>query len=143
MGIFNTINMKKALLLIFFTGVALVFGYFLIAKEGVSFDQKVSPNIPNADKDIIRFEGVITDSTNGCWIESGVCYIEVDTKWVIAVVYGLNARRRMPDPMGEVVGIDTTKEDIGKKVEVYAKKVNETDLTIYGSKEYYVRVTGE
>lgn len=91
----------------------------------------------------MRFEGKITDSTNGCWIESGVCYVEIDNKWSIVVGYGLNNRVGITYPKGEVVGITNTKDDVDKKAEVYAKKVYETELTIYGSKEYFIRVINQ
>ena len=93
--------------------------------------------------DNVKVVGVITDSTNGCWIESGVCYIEIDHRWKVAVATGLNARVGVSGPIGKVAGISTSRDDIGKKVEVYAKKLDESELSIYGNKKYYVRVVGQ
>lgn len=111
---------------------------FALLTVGLHVALKQRNNLDN-----VKIEGVITDSTNACWIESGVCYIEIDNRWRIAVAFGLNDRVGVSGPIGEVTGISTSRDDIGKKVEVYAKKLNESDLSIYGSEEYYVRVVGQ
>lgn len=119
--------MKRFAIFIILVFVLLTVGLYIALKQRDSLDN-------------VKVEGVITASTNGCWIESGVCYIEIDHRWKIAVATGLNARVGVSDPIGKVTGISTSRDDIGKKVEVYAKKLNESDLSIYGSEEYYVRV---
>ena len=54
-----------------------------------------------------------------------------------------NDRVEVGAPMGKFIGvanIEELKAHIGKPIEIYAQKVDETHYTWYGSNDYYVRV---
>lgn len=97
-----------------------------------------------------RLEGTITAVSTDCWFD-GTCGILVDdTCAVVTDSYPTNERR------GEVTGIEmhteAYKEAIGKRVQVYAKKISYPGffefgkakpacyLSVFGSRDYYIKV---
>ncbi len=94
----------------------------------------------NIDSTTVKFEGIITNAKNDCWVD-GTCSIEVNNKWWIAIVYGKRDPSFRKKERGLVTGIRFTKdnESIGKRVKVYAKIKNNNQLTLEGSKTYYAK----
>jgi len=139
--------MKKIIQLSFGVAIIIAVSYFVLSQEnGIEDDLDTEQSTEaSAEANIMKFEGVITDTHDGC-ASDGVCSIEVDdTWWIPIIVGGLRPPDSKPEIRGEVVGItfNLDNETVGKKVEVHGKKVDETSLTIFGSSEYYVRVIGE
>lgn len=140
--------MKKVILLIFFAVVIAVFGYIVILqKDSRKIKTDTEEKIVKVEsvENTVRLRGVITNVHTGCWAD-GTCSIEVDNNWWIQIIEGgLGPPDSKPVARGEVVGIvfDESNELIGKKVEVYAEKADQSSLTIFGSKEYYVRIIEE
>jgi hypothetical protein len=96
----------------------------------------------NADSTTVKFKGIITNIKYDCRVD-GLCSIEVNNKWQIAIIYGKRDRSMIPKECGLVTGISFFPEDpeiIGKKVTVFAKIWGENRLTVEGSKVYYVKV---
>lgn len=102
------------------------------------------PSLKNNTKtDEIKLEGTITNVSDACFYD-GVCQVEIDNKWWIPIIIGgLKPPSSKPEIRGEVVGVSFNEESIGKKVKIYAKKINENKLTIFGNKKYYVKVIDE
>jgi hypothetical protein len=130
--------MKKIALVATFAVIVAASGYVITLRKGgsdISSDTEKEATV--------KFKGTITDVNNGCWSD-GTCSIEVDGKWWIAIIEGgLRAPGYEPEIRGDVVGIvfNESNDSLGKEVEVYAKKVDEISFTVFGSKEYYVRIT--
>jgi len=103
--------------------------------------QDTTEIIYNTDSTTVKFEGIITNAKNDCWVD-GVCSIEVNNKWWIAIEYGKRAPSFWKKERGLVTGIRFTKdnESIGKKVKVYAEIKKNNQLTLEGSKAYYVKI---
>lgn len=86
-----------------------------------------------------KWTGKVTKIDNSC-IFDGICSLTVDNKKVI-----ISGGFRMPDreeagdltSVNNLGGLDNV---LGKKVSVYAKKTDDGNYTIYGSKNYYIRV---
>ena len=100
--------------------------------------------IINADSTTIKFEGIITNIKYNCRVD-GICSIEVDNKWSIAIIYGKRDPSRIPKERGKVIGIQFFPEDpkvVGKKVNVFAKirDKKKNRLTVEGSSDYFVKV---
>ena len=137
--------MKKIIVIIILLGILAAgsVGYFLLKRPST-----------------MRFQGKVANVNYGCGGD-GSCGIITDNGCAIEMVKGGFSQSLV---MGEVTGItfDNAKNKqkyIGKKVEVYAQKTDETGLffgpgygpgneqepkcrlTIDGSKKYYVRVS--
>lgn len=140
--------MKKIILLVFLVVIVVISGYIIISQKNndeiIPYTEKETVE-NNTELNLVKLEGTVTDIHNGCWSD-GICSIEVDGKWWIPIIKGgLMPPDSKPEIQGEVVGIvfNENNESLGKKVEVNAKKVDENYLTIFGSKDYYVRVINE
>lgn len=138
--------MKKIILIVLFLVIS-IFSYLIVSPKTnkVVNNAKQETSEVVTKTDVVRFKGVVTNVHNGCWSD-GICSIEVDGKWWVPIIMGgLRPPDSKPEIQGEVVGIvfNEDNESLGKKVEVYAKKIDENSLTIFGSKEYYVRVINE
>ena len=96
--------------------------------------------IYNSDSTTVKLTGIVTNVKNKCWVD-GVCSIEVNNKWWIAIIYGKRDPTFLPKESGLVKGIRFTRdnESIGKRVKVYAKINKNYQLTLEGSKTYYVK----
>lgn len=100
-------------------------------------------NISKPDQGI-KFTGIITETNNGCWAD-GICSIKVDDKWITAEIGGLRPPNSEPEIRGNLIGISfdqDTNKYIGKKVEVYAKQLEDDKnyLTIYSDSNYYIKL---
>ena len=96
----------------------------------------------NTDSTTVKFKGVITNIKYDCRVD-GLCSIEVNNKWQIAIIYGRRDPSSIPKERGLVAGIQffpVDKEIIGKKVKVFAKIRAENRLTVEGNNSYYVKV---
>lgn len=103
--------------------------------------QDTSEIIYSTDSTTVKFEGIITNAKNDCWAD-GMCSIEVNHKWWIVIAEGLGDPSLIPIESGKTTGIRFTKnnESIGKIVAVHAKIKENNQLTLNGSKDYYVKV---
>ncbi len=90
----------------------------------------------------VKFIGNITEIKNACWAD-GVCSIKVNDSWIITENGGERPPNIPQEIRGQLIGIsfaEDTQKYIGKKVEVYAKKTDNNSLTIYGNKDYYIKL---
>lgn len=104
--------------------------------------QDLLKTIYNTDSTTVKFKGVITNIKYDCRVD-GLCSIEVNGKWQIAIIYGRRDPSRIPKERGLVTGIQffpVDKEIIGKRVSVFAKIRAENRLTVEGNNNYYVKV---
>ena len=104
--------------------------------------QDRSKIIYNIDSTTVKFKGEITNIKYDCRVD-GICSIEVNNKWWIAIVYGKRDRSRIPKERGKVTGIRFFPEDkeiIGKRVAVFAKIRDKNRLTVEGDNNYFVKV---
>lgn len=85
----------------------------------------------------VTFTGKLQEVNTGCFAD-GECFVTVDGKHV-RVLMGWSR-----DTVGKVLGGDGSigglEGSLGKDVEVYANKLDETNYTLYGSETYYVKL---
>lgn len=85
----------------------------------------------------VTFSGKLQEVNTGCFAD-GECFVTVDGKHV-RVLMGWSR-----DTVGKVLGGDGSigglEGSLGKDVEVYANKLDETNYTLYGSETYYVKL---
>ena len=113
----------------------------LLALGAILFNLAKNPNIVSNNHGL-KFTGIITETNNGCWAD-GVCSIKVDEKWITAEIGGLRPPDSKPETRGKLIGISfsrDTQKYIGKRVEVYAKPTDNNAFTIYGNKDYYIKL---
>ena len=97
------------------------------------------------DHESFRLTGVIKDIDDSC-NHDGICRIRVENIWIVTNLGG--------DPSPEMVeqrtigkiflvggqeAFNIPKDYVNKKVDVYAKKIDETTATLYGTSEYYIK----
>jgi len=91
----------------------------------------------------VKFTGIITETSNGCWAD-GICSIKVNDKWIVTEIGGLRPPNSKPEIRGNLIGISfsqDTNKYIGKRVEVYAKQLeNDKNYSIYGDPNYYIKL---
>ncbi len=91
----------------------------------------------------IKFTGIVTETVNGCPAD-GICSFKVDDKWVIAEEGGLRPPNSDPLVKGRLIGLSVYNGDIkkyiGNKVEVFAEQTGNGGYTIYGNKNYYIKL---
>ncbi|MCX6732715.1 MAG: hypothetical protein NTV98_04200 [Candidatus Roizmanbacteria bacterium] len=99
--------------------------------------------VPNIAQNGVTFSGIITEIDNSC-ASDGICRIKVGDKWVVGLAGGLRWPGAPPEIRGELIGINFNSLDktkyIGKKVEVYAKKTEGDNYTIYDNKLFYIKI---
>lgn len=85
-----------------------------------------------------KFMGTINNIDYQCHVD-GVCNIKIDKKNVIVG----KGESLIQEPVGQLlkINLDQNKKSdyLGKKAEVFAKKISENSYTIYGKTEYYVK----
>ncbi len=98
------------------------------------------PTMPSSDNktDGVKFTGNIIETNNGCWSD-GTCSIKVDDKWITTEIGGLRPPNSKPEIRGRLMGINFS-QDMGKRVEVYAKQIDDNYFTIYGNENYYIKL---
>jgi hypothetical protein len=98
---------------------------------------------PGVSQDEMTLSGRVVDVDTSCQYD-GVCKVKVDNYWIITTMGGdlspemlekLGPRGSIIGAGGETIGNHL----IGKEVEVFAKVIDATTLTLYGKKEYYIR----
>lgn len=118
--------MKKILLLTsLFILIAL--SVFIISNSSIR-------NYFKEQLDVVEFEGTITSNyTNGAIADA--------SGYIVVNGYNIIITRGFGPPASGPRGVyDIKSNDIGKKVKVRAKKVDEKTLTIYGDSSYYVKL---
>lgn len=139
----KTIFMFLGLLVVFITLLAMspsiqkiYLKYFNQPFNLSSVPPSVFPSpLPSTAADEVVFQGTITGVNQGCFVDA-ICSYKVDDYNVI-VVEGMVSN---PNPqVGKVIGVELDEKYIGTKVEVYAKTISESELTIFGKDEYYIK----
>ena len=90
-------------------------------------------------KDVKRFTGKVEDVDTGCFVDA-TCSVTISGKKVILVTGG---RSMGPKEIGKLIGaedIGDIEKKIGRDAEVYADKLSENEYSIYGNKDYYVKI---
>ena len=90
-------------------------------------------------KDVKRFTGKVENFDTGCFVDA-TCSITISGKKVILVTGG---RSMGPAPVGSLLGVESIGDidkKIGSEAEVYADKLSENEYSLYGDKDYYVKV---
>lgn len=125
------------------TAIALFFTIVLSCKAPNKSLKQECPKITyNTDSTTVKFKGIITNINYNCRVD-GLCSIDVNNKWQIAISYGRRNPRSIPKERGVVTGIQFFPEDkelLGKSVRVYAKIRAKNRLTVEGDHHYYVKV---
>ncbi len=112
--------------------------------------------VANSSKEKVetkRFEDVITDVFTDCWQDGWCGIITKNGCQIVTEGGGLSPAANEVKGDVEISQIDTknVKENVGKKVSVYVKVIKpeslgyrnpkpDCALTVFGDKEYYVRV---
>lgn len=109
---------KKYLFLILIILGLIIVGYYFIK--------------PIIFTDEVKFSGIIKSVNDGCFVD-GTCSLQIDNKTVV-IAEGWNT-----EPQGKFTGIKISDEDIGKKVDVYAKRIVAESYTIIGDEKYYIK----
>ncbi len=112
--------------------IAVVIAFVLLKKalEPIFFNANTIPVSAANEQGIIELTGRMTDFNTSCIVDAA-CTATVNG-YTIVVNPGM-----VQHPV-EVGQSDVGKEDIGKTVSVRALKIGPRDLTIVGSKDYYV-----
>ena len=103
--------------------------YFYFSTEGFTYFRLPYQDDTTA---VIEFEGMLTDFNDACYYD-GYCVAHVNGYTIITGM----GDSPTPPPMGVS---DVSMQDIGKQVKVRARKTSATELTISGSKTFYVTV---
>jgi len=94
--------------------------------------------------DEAKFTGTITAFDYGCHNLDGTCRVKVDEEWVTAQIGGNPANFPQYGVYGQLIGISLTQSEkdsfMGKRVEVYGKMSDVNNYTIYGSKNFYIKL---
>lgn len=108
--------------------------------EGIEFDshpcgpeQQTSQEVGDA-----IFTGKITSFDTGCFADA-ICSVTIDGKTVV-IAAGM---RTVQVPVGSLVGVPSIGDletKIGHKATVFAKRQGPYEYTLYGNKDYYVKV---
>ncbi len=133
-------------LIIFICLVSLVIMLLFFIK-GSNYNSYISfTNIPNIQDDETFLTARITDYDDSCF-HDGVCKLKVINYWIITdlggdptikMVQSRGIRGRLINEKGLVVG-NFGSDVINKQVEVFAKVVDDSTLTLYGSGNYYIK----
>ncbi len=83
-----------------------------------------------------KFSGKITGFNIGCAAD-GACSINVDDSNVIT------ASGRSREPRGSVPQDYYNQKNIGRTVEVHAKRIGIKEYTLQGKESYYIRLTNQ
>ncbi len=112
------------------------FGGFYLAKRQTS--SQIITNKAVEEK----FTGTITDINYQCQAD-GICTIQIGEKYVIVG----KGESPTPEPKGNSsnIELDENKKNsyLGKKVEVFAQKIDNNTYTIYGKTKYYVKLLNQ
>lgn len=83
-----------------------------------------------------KFSGKLEEVNVGCFVD-GECYVVVDKKH-ITVIMGWSQ-----EIVGSIIGapsIEDLEAHKGEEMEVYAQKKSDGTYTLYGSKDFYVKL---
>ncbi len=86
-----------------------------------------------------KFTGELESVDTSCFSD-GVCSVVVSGKKIIETIGG---RNRPTQELGTLIGfksITDLKSYLGHTVEVYAEKTETGDYTLYGDKDYYIKL---
>ncbi len=102
-----------------------------------TLDQQTSTTTSSVSTSEERFTGTIQAYDTACFAD-GVCSVTIDGK-VVVLVIGFRDDRAV----GALRGVDSIgdlESKLGAQAKVYAKKVDDTNYTLYGNSAYYVEV---
>ena len=123
--------------------------YVLITKQGSLTKQNPTAN-SNLSQNEVTISGNIVDNDTSC-SHDGVCKVKIDNYWIITDLGGDPSPEMIEQrgPRGRIINTDeTTTGNIGnnvtgKQVEVFAKVIDGSTLTLYGKKDYYIKFTNQ
>jgi hypothetical protein len=96
-------------------------------------DDPVGVTIPETK----MFAGELTEFNSGCYAD-GECYATVAGKHITI------AKGWSQEVVGSVIGTDDGMggliDHLGEDVEVYAQQVEKNNYTLYGNRDYYIKV---
>ena len=90
-------------------------------------------------KDVKRFTGKVENFDTGCFVDA-TCSVTISGKKVILVTGG---RSMGPASVGSLLGVESIGDidkKIGSQAEVYADKLSDNEYSLYGDKDYYVKI---
>ena len=112
----------------------LLYGAVDSTKETLSgTEQNIAVNL-----EAETFTGILTDFNSGCYAD-GECFAVVGGNHV-TILRGWS-QEIVGSVSGTIDGMGGLLDHIGEEVEVYAQPVAENKYTLYGSEEYYIRVS--
>lgn len=84
----------------------------------------------------IKLTWTVTAYSEACFYD-GPCWVTIDDKYFVV----LSAWYDLPNLSQDVwfYDVDYSSESVGKKVELYWKKVSDTTVSLYGSSNYYLK----
>ena len=131
---------KRLIILLILLVVLLVifYGNFL-------FINKVKTIIMGEEQQLseneVLFIGVISEIDLGCWVDAS-CSMVIDKK---KVVWSEGMVEKPSGVAGNLIGfefkdVSDKNNYIGKNAQVYAKKDSGGNISLYGSKDYYIKL---
>jgi hypothetical protein len=132
--------MKKGIIIILIL-IILAISWYQSRNKTVQPEQApVITQQPATLSDSEKFEGTVTAYDTACFAD-GVCSVTIGNKKVILEVGGRVSDK--PEPAGQLVGVASIGDletKIGSQAEVYARKLSDTEYTVYGSSTYFVKI---
>ena len=129
------------LLILIIIGLGLLFTQDRWVTPFVNYILKSQGEEPVMDDKGTKWSGKITAIQNDCE-DDGICSITVDGK-VVIISNGMTLAGGPNDIMGKVTedGGAFTNNRVGKMAQVYAGKVSNGVYTIYGNKDFYIKIS--
>lgn len=103
------------------------------------------------EEDDVSYTGTVLEKDTSCY-HDGICKVRVGEYWIITDLGGdpnkemiaqRGSRGKMFLSDGTLTGNLGGDEIVGKKAKVFAKKISDNELTLYGSGEYYIKLLSE
>ncbi|HSR89259.1 MAG TPA: hypothetical protein VLK22_02550 [Candidatus Udaeobacter sp.] len=129
--------MKKVLFAVVFLAVVFtsaVVYLFVLPRSMPS--KNITGQNTNGKLKVANFSGKLEKVDTGCFAD-GECFVQVDGKHITTLL-GFNR-----DTVGSVQGVEnfgSLQEIIGKEVNVYAQDKGDGTFTLYGNKDFYIKV---
>jgi hypothetical protein len=92
---------------------------------------------PTAQASTTTFSGILEEVNTGCFAD-GECFVSVSGVHVTTLV---GRRQEVVGGVVGVLGFGDLENFVGEEVEVYAKKLTDGTYTLYGSEDFYIKLS--
>ncbi|KKS83955.1 MAG: hypothetical protein UV59_C0029G0027 [Candidatus Gottesmanbacteria bacterium GW2011_GWA1_43_11] len=124
--------MTKTFIVVIFLLLITFFGIYYISRKSSSSPVSIPTQTTNISEEVIEFEGKLTKFNDNCKVDAS-CEATVNGYIIIT-----NPGDVQVSALGES---DIWSDDIGKKVKVRAKRLDNKTLTLVGDSSLYVKLT--